>query len=69
MNLPAAIEDTSGVGLPQSLIDKSEEMISKGGVAAIEIMINELPELVQRNQQILDEVRRWYLILIYYYNV
>ncbi|XP_015515256.1 programmed cell death 6-interacting protein [Neodiprion virginianus] len=58
LNLPAAIEDTSGTELPQSLLDKAAYVRNAGGVQAIEATMNELPELLQRNKDILDESER-----------
>jgi len=56
LNLPAALEDTSGSALPQSLVDKSKAVIDLGGAQALNAKIAELPELLQRNKDILDEV-------------
>ncbi|XP_067014587.1 programmed cell death 6-interacting protein isoform X2 [Anabrus simplex] len=58
LNLPAALEDTSGNSLPQSLIDKSEAMKSLGGLQQLERMLQDLPELLRRNTDILDEAER-----------
>lgn len=56
LNLPAALEDVSGDNLPQSLADKAKAIRDQGGIEAIEKLINELPELLTRNKEILDEV-------------
>lgn len=56
LNLPAAIEDTSGVDIPQSLIDKASYVRAEGGIQALERAMNELPELLKRNEDILNEV-------------
>lgn len=57
LNLPAAIEDLSGGGgVPQSLLDKAAAMRQNGGVARLTQLINDLPVLLQRNKEILDEV-------------
>jgi programmed cell death 6-interacting protein len=56
LNLPAALEDTSGNTLPQSLVDKASAVRNNGGIQELERMIQELPELLQRNKDILDEV-------------
>lgn len=57
LNLPAAIEDLSGQTIPKSLLDKSAAVNEKGGLNAIDVLMQELPELLQRNREILDEVR------------
>lgn len=56
LNLPAAIEDTSGTEVPQSLLDKASYVRQAGGIQALETAMNELPDLLQRNRDILDEV-------------
>lgn len=56
LNLPAALEDVKGVGIPQSLIEKSNNVRMNGGVQKLEIMIRELPELLKRNEEIINEV-------------
>ena len=56
MNLPAAIEDINGTEIPQSLLDKAAYVRNEGGIKALEISMNELPESLQRNKDILDEV-------------
>ena len=56
-NLPAAIEDTSGQQLPDSIREKSEKLKAIGGMSALEEKIYSLPELLTRNREILDEVR------------
>ena len=58
MNLPAALEDTSGNEIPQSLREKSQAVINAGGPDAIRKLIDELPELLVRNTEILDECER-----------
>lgn len=55
-NLPAAIEDTGGNQLPDSLREKAEFLRTQGGVDTIEKKLYGLPELLQRNKEILDEV-------------
>lgn len=57
LNLPAAIEDMSGTELPQSLLEKAASVRVAGGIKALETAMNELPDLLQRNKDILDEVR------------
>lgn len=56
LNLPAALEDVKGVGIPQSLIEKSNNVRMNGGVQKLETMIKELPELLKRNEEIINEV-------------
>lgn len=56
MNLPAAIEDKGGRQIPQSVIEKSNEVRQHGGIEIIHKMISDLPESLQRNKEILDEV-------------
>lgn len=54
--MPAALEDVKGVGIPQSLIEKSNSIRMNGGVQKLESMIRELPELLKRNEEIINEV-------------
>lgn len=56
LNLPAALEDVKGVGIPQSLVEKSNSVRMNGGVQRLENMIRELPELLKRNEEIINEV-------------
>lgn len=58
LNLPAAIEITSGNALPQSLVDKARDVRQKGGIESIKTLIDDLPQLLQRNQELLDESDR-----------
>ncbi|PNF20765.1 Programmed cell death 6-interacting protein [Cryptotermes secundus] len=58
LNLPAALEDMSGNSLPQSLVDKAVSVRSNGGIQELERMMRELPDLLQRNKEILDETER-----------
>ena len=60
LNLPAALEDIKGVGIPQSLIEKSNSVRMNGGVQRLENMIRELPELLKRNEEIINEVNYIY---------
>ncbi|XP_013793109.1 programmed cell death 6-interacting protein-like [Limulus polyphemus] len=58
LNLPAAIEDSTGNTLPQSLKDKAQAVTEAGGIQTIQNLIIELPALLQRNREILDEAER-----------
>ncbi|XP_024083246.1 programmed cell death 6-interacting protein [Cimex lectularius] len=58
LNLPAALEESSGETVPQSLIEKSNNVIQKGGIEMLEKKLNELPQLLQRNNDILMETQR-----------
>jgi programmed cell death 6-interacting protein len=59
LNLPAAIEDVGGANkLPQSIIDKSQLIKDRGGITKIDSMMAELPPLLKRNTEILDEAQR-----------
>ncbi|XP_059899303.1 programmed cell death 6-interacting protein isoform X3 [Gadus macrocephalus] len=55
LNLPAALEDLSGDTIPQSIAEKSRAVVSKGGLQSIEQLIRDLPDLMTRNREILDE--------------
>ena len=57
--MPAAIEDVGGLNkVPQSLLDKSQIIKDKGGISKIDSMTAELPPLLQRNREVLDEAKR-----------
>jgi len=58
LNLPAALEDTSGQELPPSLVAKASAVQDKGGINTINTMLRELPDLLTRNREILDETER-----------
>ncbi|MBN3323882.1 PDC6I protein, partial [Atractosteus spatula] len=55
LNLPAALEDLSGDSVPQSILEKSRAIIQQGGLQSIDRLVKDLPELLQRNREILDE--------------
>ena len=55
-NLPAAIEDTGGNELPESIREKAEAVQAQGGLAALEQKFYGLPELLTRNNEIITEV-------------
>ena len=66
LNLPAAIEDSAGGAdtVPQSLKEKAKAVEDAGGISSLMRSVNDLPELVQRNREILDEViTAWHIIL------
>ena len=56
LNLPACIEEGGGEDVPKSLVEKGDVLREKGGVEALQRMISEIPELLQRNKEILNEV-------------
>ncbi|XP_050463893.1 programmed cell death 6-interacting protein [Cataglyphis hispanica] len=58
LNLPAAIEDTSGTEIPQSLLEKALYVRNAGGIQALDAAMKELPDLLQRNKELLDESER-----------
>ncbi|KAF5294646.1 hypothetical protein FQA39_LY02778 [Lamprigera yunnana] len=59
LNLPAAVEATQGGNtLPPSILEKSETVRRMGGINQLNELITELPELLKRNQDILDEADR-----------
>lgn len=55
LNLPAALEDLSGDSVPQSIAEKSRSIVQQGGLQSVEQLIKDLPELLTRNREILDE--------------
>ncbi|KAI1894230.1 hypothetical protein AGOR_G00113680 [Albula goreensis] len=55
LNLPAALEDLSGDSIPQSILEKSRNIIQQGGVRDVEKLIKDLPSLLQKNRDILDK--------------
>lgn len=58
LNLPAAIEITEGSALPQSLLDKADSVRNNGGIEALEKLLLDLPDLLKRNKEVLDEVSK-----------
>lgn len=56
LNLPAALEDTTGQAIPQSLVAKAAAVQEQGGITIVNNMLRELPDLLTRNREILDEV-------------
>lgn len=59
LNLPAAIEVSQpGSSLPPSLLEKANDLRDKGGIQSIRTLIEELPESLTRNKEILDETER-----------
>ncbi|KAL1132118.1 hypothetical protein AAG570_010076 [Ranatra chinensis] len=58
LNLPAALEDTLGEEVPMSLVEKSQTICDLGGIRRLDAMITELPDLLQRNMEILNEAER-----------
>ncbi|KAL4229283.1 Rhophilin [Mactra antiquata] len=58
LNLPAALEDVGGDRVPQSLLDKGQQIKDMGGASYIQKLMAELPELLTRNKEILDECIR-----------
>jgi programmed cell death 6-interacting protein len=56
LSLPAALEDTSESSLPQSLVEKASAVKKNGSIQELERRIQELPDLLQRNKDILDEL-------------
>lgn len=65
LNLPAAIEDTSGTEIPQSLLEKACYVRNAGGIRALETSMKELPDLLQRNKELLDEVKIFFKAILY----
>lgn len=56
LNLPAALEDLSGERVPQSLLEKAQQIQEMGGLSKIDQLMSDLPELLARNREILNEV-------------
>jgi len=62
LNLPAAIEDMGGSDVPTSVKDKAQKIQEQGGLTTLDSLISELPELLSRNKEILDEVILFYQV-------
>lgn len=58
VNLKESFWYILGNDLPQSLKDKAAAIVANGGVSNLQKMIEELPDLLQRNKEILDEADR-----------
>ncbi|XP_053408218.1 programmed cell death 6-interacting protein-like isoform X3 [Mercenaria mercenaria] len=58
LNLPAALEDVGGDKVPQSLLDKGQQIKDMGGLQYLDRLTADLPELLVRNREILDECIR-----------
>ncbi|CAH2267985.1 jg8426 [Pararge aegeria aegeria] len=60
LNLPACIETegSGGAGLPESIRSKAAAVRAEGGLPALQRLMAELPELLQRNREILTEAER-----------
>ena len=54
-NLPAAIEDLSGRSVPASILSKAMTVRQFGGIDYISRLTTELPQLLQRNKELLDQ--------------
>lgn len=57
LNLPAAIEDVSGTEVPASVVEKSQKVHELGGLQVLDQLLSDLPESLNRNKEILDEVK------------
>ncbi|BFZ06266.1 hypothetical protein BsWGS_09305 [Bradybaena similaris] len=55
LNLPAALEDLSGERVPQSLLEKAQQIQDLGGLTKLDQLMTDMPELLTRNREILDE--------------
>ena len=56
MNLPAALEDTTGTEVPPSVMEKSQGIQGAGGWQPLQEKIENLPDSLQRNMDIVQEV-------------
>lgn len=59
LNLPACLDaGAEGGGVPASTLARAAAVRAAGGLPALRRLMAELPELLQRNRDILDEARR-----------
>lgn len=58
LNLPAALEVTSTGAMPASLLEKAATVRGRGGIESVRSLVKELPDLLVRNREILDETER-----------
>ncbi|XP_026500364.2 programmed cell death 6-interacting protein [Vanessa tameamea] len=58
LNLPACIEVAAGAGLPESIREKAAAVRAAGGPSALRRLMADLPDLLQRNREILTEAER-----------
>ena len=58
MNLPAALEDTTGTEVPHSVLEKAETVQNGGGWRDLQEKLHNLPDLLARNEEILAELTR-----------
>ena len=65
MNMPAALEDLTGKEIPVSLLEKSADLRGKGGLMVLRQMFDELPQLLQRNEEIL---RKCSFLLMFHFS-
>ncbi|XP_063827732.1 programmed cell death 6-interacting protein [Ostrinia nubilalis] len=58
LNLPACVEAAGDGALPASIRAKAADVRAAGGLPELQRLMAELPELLQRNRDILDEAER-----------
>ncbi|XP_063368295.1 programmed cell death 6-interacting protein [Cydia amplana] len=58
LNLPACVEEQDSGELPESIRSKAAAVRAAGGPGALRALMEELPQLLQRNRDILDEAER-----------
>ncbi|XP_055315725.1 programmed cell death 6-interacting protein-like [Sitodiplosis mosellana] len=58
LNLPATIEVAVGSTLPRSILNKAKDVREMGGIDGLCKLIDELPESLRCNEEVLDEVVR-----------